>query len=129
MPVRKHSKKRNAIYDCVCSTNTHPTADWVYAQLKPSIPDLSLGTVYRNLSMFKQEGRLVSVGTVNGMERFDANTCPHSHFVCSHCSAVIDVDVPIPDDLIDQVQCGSVSRCELTFHGICKACVTVDAPQ
>ena len=48
MPERKHSKKRDAIYECLRNTTTHPSAEWVYAQLKPTIPDLSLGTVYRN---------------------------------------------------------------------------------
>ena len=127
MAVRKRSRKRDAIYACVCATKTHPTAEWVYGQLKPSIPDLSLGTVYRNLAMFKQEGKIVSVGTVDGMERFDANTVPHPHFVCTHCNAVIDVDVPLPDELIAAVGCGSVHHCELTFYGVCNSCVPVDA--
>ena len=68
MPPRKHSKKRDAIYECVRSTKTHPSAEWVYSRLKPEIPDLSLGTVYRNLAMFKQEGDIISVGTVGGLE-------------------------------------------------------------
>ena len=56
MPAHKRSRKRDAILACVRSTTAHPTADWVYARLKPEIPDLSLGTVYRNLAMFKREG-------------------------------------------------------------------------
>lgn len=127
MAAQKHSKKRDAILQCVRSTKTHPTADWVYAQLRPQIPNLSLGTVYRNLAAFKREGVIASVGVVDGMERFDANTCPHPHFVCTHCNAVIDVDLPTPDALISEVDCGSVSRCELTFLGICNQCVNVDA--
>ena len=127
MPARKRSRKRDAIYECVCATKSHPTAEWVYGQLKPTIPDLSLGTVYRNLAMFRQEGKIVSVGTVDGMERFDANTVPHAHFVCTHCNAVIDVDVPLPEELIAAVDCGSVHHCELTFFGVCKSCVPSDA--
>ena len=61
--LRKHSRKRDAILACLRSTTCHPTAEWVYQQLKPAIPDLSLGTVYRNLSMFKDEGLVISVGT------------------------------------------------------------------
>ena len=53
MAMQKKSRKRDAILACVCSTDTHPTAEWVYTQLKPDIPDLSLGTVYRNLAMFR----------------------------------------------------------------------------
>ena len=72
MTPRKNSKKRGAILECIRSTKTHPSAEWIYTQLKPRIPDLSLGTVYRNLNLFKQEGQLISVGVVNGLERFDA---------------------------------------------------------
>ena len=128
MTARKHSKKRDAILECVRSTKTHPSAEWVYAQLKPQIPDLSLGTVYRNLAMFKQEGIIGSMGVVDGMERFEGSTHPHAHFVCSHCSAVIDVDgIDPPEELCGKVQCGSVRECVLTFTGICNQCVSADA--
>ncbi len=128
MAARKHSRKRDAILACVRATTVHPSAEWVYAQLKPEIPDLSLGTVYRNLALFKQEGLIGSMGVVDGMERFEGNTHPHAHFVCSHCSAVIDVDnVALPAHLIEQVHCGSVRDCVLTFTGICHNCVRVDA--
>ena len=53
--VRKRSKKRDAILACIRETDTHPSAEWIYTRLKPQIPDLSLGTVYRNLSMFREE--------------------------------------------------------------------------
>ena len=123
MAVHKHSKKRDAILECVRSTDTHPTADWVYAQLKPQIPDLSLGTVYRNLAMFKQEGIIGSMGVVDGMERFERNTFPHAHFICHGCSAVIDVEgVDPPEYLGKQIGCGNVQECILTFTGLCNEC-------
>lgn len=128
MANRKHSKKRDAILECVRSTETHPTAEWVYAQLKPQIPDLSLGTVYRNLAAFKQEGIISSVGVVDGMERFEPRTSPHAHFICTHCSAVIDIDAIDPPQMLAQkVHCGTVRECALTFTGICNQCVGVDA--
>jgi len=128
VPVRKHSKKRDAILECIRATDTHPNAEWIYAQLKPQIPDLSLGTVYRNLALLKQEGVIGTMGVVNGMERFERDTHPHAHFICSSCSSVIDVfEVDPPQGLCDQVQCGSVKECVLTFTGICNNCVKVDA--
>ncbi len=128
MVPRKHSKKRDAILDCVRSAKCHPSAEWVYAQLKPQIPDLSLGTVYRNLALFKQEGTIGSMGVVDGMERFEGNTAPHAHFVCGHCGSVLDVEgIEPPQELCEKVDCGAVSQCVLTFHGVCKQCVSVDA--
>ena len=67
----KHFRKRDAILSCLRQTTEHPSADWVYAKLKPEIPDLALGTVYRNLTLFKDQGLITSLGTVGGVERFD----------------------------------------------------------
>ena len=83
MAKRNFSSKRNAIYNAVCGTDTHPSARWVYDKLKPEIPDLSLGTVYRNIALFKDEGKVSVICNVNGEERIDGNTEPHPHFVCN----------------------------------------------
>ena len=74
---RNFSSKRNAIYNTILSTTTHPSARWIYEQLKHDYPDLSLGTVYRNISLFKNEGKVSVVCNVNGEERIDGNTSPH----------------------------------------------------
>ena len=129
MATHKHSKKRDAILECVQSTGSHPSAEWVFAQLKPQIPDLSLGTVYRNLSMFKEEGLIGTMGVVKGMERFERNTEPHTHFICNRCSAVIDVeDLDPPTHLGSSVSCGCVEQCILTFAGICQKCLEENTP-
>lgn len=126
--IRKRSRKRDAILECICATSTHPTAEWVYSQLKPAIPDLSLGTVYRNISMFREEGKIVSVGVVNGLERFDGNTAPHVHFVCQQCGAVLDVgniEVPVQlTSLAEQATGGAVTGCSLSFAGVCQTCLS-----
>jgi Fur family peroxide stress response transcriptional regulator len=88
---RKHSKKRDEILRLIRSTSSHPSARWVYEQLKPIFPRLSLGTVYRNIKACREEGELVSVGVVEGEERFDGKVQPHPHFICSRCGAIIDI--------------------------------------
>ena len=123
----KQFRKRNAILSYLRSTDIHPSADMVYAHLKSEIPDISLGTVYRNLSMFRQQGMIISVGTVGGVERFDGNTEPHVHFVCNDCSAVIDLpQMQVPQQLsqiaMDQMG-GQVDSCQLTFTGRCGQCM------
>ena len=87
--IQRFSKKRQAIYDCLRSTTSHPTADWIYHQLHPDFPDLSLGTVYRNLSQLKNAGLIQSVGVVAGQERFDANISPHTHLICKDKHPII----------------------------------------
>lgn len=90
--MQKRSHKRDAIYEVLCSTKAHPSAEWIYSQVKQDIPDLSLATVYRNLKLFIDIGRAVSIAVVGGQARYDANTKPHPHFICTKCDAVIDID-------------------------------------
>ena len=122
----KHFRKRDAILHCLQQTKAHPSAETLFTQLKPQIPDLAMGTVYRNLTLFKQQGLISSVATVNGVERFDANTTPHVHFICTHCDAVIDLDeMQVPATLSSAAgSCcgGQVSGCQLSFTGICREC-------
>lgn len=124
--VSKHFRKREKILSYLKSTDTHPSAEMVYTRLKPEIPDLSLGTVYRNLSMFKQRGVIASIGAVNGVERFDYNTAPHVHFVCGCCNGVLDMHaIEVPDALLQkaaEVAGGQVEACQVTFNGLCRDC-------
>ena len=127
MEATKQFRKRNAILDYLRHTDTHPSAEMVFHHLKRSIPDLSLGTVYRNLSMFKEKGEITSLGTVNGVERFDGNTAPHVHFVCTGCDAVADLPrIAVPEALNQEVHTqtgGQINMCQLTFIGQCKKCI------
>ena len=122
----KQFRKRNAILACVKCTDTHPSADWVYAQLKPEYPDISLGTVYRNLALFKQQGLIASLGTVSGVERFDGNTNPHVHFICLSCDSIVDLpQMAVPQTLSREAadQTGaSIASCNLSFTGVCNRC-------
>ena len=126
MSPRNYSRKREAILAKIRSTKSHPTADWVFQELREELPDLSLATVYRNISLFKEEGSVVSVGTVSGQERFDGNVLPHGHFVCRQCNAVIDIDTPTDKPEITaylgNIQRFKVDRVDLTAYGLCEDC-------
>lgn len=128
MSIQRHSKKREAILDCVRNTDSHPTAEWVYTQLKPQFPDLSLGTVYRNLAAFKEDGTIASLGVIGGMERFDRELAPHAHFRCQKCGRIIDVEhFHLPEELTAAVDCGRVLESAVMFTGICKECADKSA--
>ena len=123
---QRFSKKREAIYSCLCSTDSHPTADWIYHQLLPSYPDLSLATVYRNLAQMKESGLIQSLGVVGGQERFDAVVQPHTHFVCTRCNTILDLcEVSLPAELVAQAEAASgcrISGTSLRFAGLCPRC-------
>ena len=126
METTKHFRKRDAILSYLQSTKAHPSAETVYAALKPEIPDLSLATVYRNLNHFKNQGLVSSIATVNGTERFDATVEPHVHMICQCCGAVADLDMPIPHTLQRTAEShwgGKIAECHLSFTGTCRNCL------
>ena len=127
---KNYSHKRQAILELLNSTTEHPDAEWIYKKLKEKYPKLSLGTVYRNIAEFKEEGNAASVAVVGGVERIDGNTDAHPHFICKKCNAVIDVQADIPlDELCEQIEkryCMECHRAELTFLGICADCAKKD---
>ena len=126
MEAAKQFRKRNAILACLQGTTSHPSAEMVYEMLQKEHPDISLATVYRNLARFKSQGLVCSVATVRGVERFDATTQPHVHFICSSCDAVIDLpQMEIPESLSAEAEASSgchVQDCRLTFIGLCDKC-------
>lgn len=120
------SRKRAAILAVLQNTKLHPTAEWVYAQLKPEYPDLSLGTVYRNLNRLREKGQAASLGTVGGRERFDGDVSPHAHLVCEKCGAVLDVPARMPEAadfrcIAEETGC-RVRSASLAFRGLCPDC-------
>ena len=123
---KKNSVKREAILDILRATHEHPSADAVYQRLKPDVPDLSLGTVYRNINMFKNEGTVVSVGVVRGQERLDARTENHAHFICNRCGHVADIEgldeKTDLDSLARELVDGEVEGHRITVFGLCGAC-------
>ena len=122
----KQFRKRNAILECLRSTDSHPSAEMVYEMLQAQHPDISLATVYRNLNYFKQQGLVSSIATVKGVERFDANTQDHVHFICENCDAVLDLhQIHLPETMDAQIERSSGCRvcgCRLTFTGLCAEC-------
>ena len=128
MVERKYSAKREEILNLLKSTKTHPGAKWIYELLKLDIADLSLGTVYRNLNIFCEEGLAQSLGVINGEERFDGISESHPHMVCSGCGAVVDLPEAKVDTLIQSCKKLSMETSfnidfhKTTFYGLCKDC-------
>ncbi|MGM9589865.1 MAG: transcriptional repressor [Faecousia sp.] len=126
-PACKQFRKRNAILTCLRQTDQHPSAEMVHEMLQQDHPDISLATVYRNLSLFKRQGLIRSLGTVDGIERFDWNTEPHVHFICSTCSSILDLhQMEVPQQLCGeaaQLSGCRVDICQLLFSGTCRACL------
>ena len=120
--MQRYSHQRERIYEAVCATKEHPTAQMVYDALREEMPKLSLGTVYRNLHQMAEEGRLRELEGV--IARYDADLARHTHARCLCCGRVSDLKMPY-DDMLDRTAAEegwNISGHGLIFSGVCPAC-------
>ena len=121
----KYSRQREAIRTFLCSRRDHPTAEVVYENLRLQFPHISLGTVYRNLSLLVELGEANKFPGPDGFDHFDGNTMPHYHFICNECNAVLDLNFPEIEDLNYRVNKGFdgiITGHSAYFYGKCKNC-------
>ncbi len=121
----RKSKQKETIFKVLQETSCHPTAEWVYEQVKREIPNISLGTVYRNLKIMKQEGAVSKLDLIGTLSRYDGNTQNHYHFRCEQCGYISDVDEPVDKEINERLAHKTgfeVSYHRLEFRGLCKSC-------
>jgi Fur family transcriptional regulator, peroxide stress response regulator len=125
MKMSRKSIQRDAISRVIKNTTSHPGADWVYDEVRKEIPNISLGTVYRNLKLLAQAGEIREIDIPGSASRFDGSTTKHHHLICEKCGLIFDLDEAI--DL--KVEAGifqktgfKVKRRYLKFIGLCSDC-------
>ena len=122
----KYSRQRESIIEYLNNTREHPTADTVYLHVKQEYPNISLGTVYRNLNLLADIGKAIKITTSYGGDRFDGCTKPHYHFCCTRCGRVIDLDL---DELTyinreaEKNFDGIIENHSMLFYGACNDCI------
>jgi len=125
-PVRyRMTRQKRVILEVLKDTTSHPTADWVYEKVRRKIPNISLGTVYRNLNILKNQGEILELSYGKGFSRYDGTPDNHYHFTCESCGKVYDVDCPVAHNLDEEVEAGmgfKVAHHRLEFYGVCKDC-------
>ncbi len=128
MATLKYSRQRESIKEYLGCTTEHPTADTVYLHIKEEFPRISLGTVYRNLNLLADMGEVIKITTPTGGDRFDGNTYPHDHVVCTCCNDIFDL--PVEDDYYKSINDkasqsfdGVVHSHTTLFYGTCKKCL------
>lgn len=126
MATLKYSRQREAIKSFLAGCKNHPTADTIYTCLRQDYPNISLGTVYRNLSLLEDLGEITRISTGTGAEHYDGNTTPHQHFICTRCQRIYDV---MPEDVESVMKVGNsccpgrVEACHINYYGICDNCL------
>lgn len=123
----KRSRQRDAIWQNLMNRYDHPTAETVYMDIKKDFPNISLGTVYRNLSLLSDLGEIQKITTGVGPDRFDGNPQPHCHFQCRTCGDVLDIHFEHQQELTNYAAMnfpGVIEGNSIQFYGLCPSCVT-----
>ena len=122
----KYSRQRESIKENLMNRYDHPTAETVYLDVKKDYPNISLGTVYRNLSLLAELGEIRKLTNYGGADRYDGHIYPHSHFICTECGKIMDLKVEINDALLKEVGdnfSGQIIGCSARFFGLCEDCM------
>ena len=126
MATQKYSRQREAIYNYLQGTKSHPTAETVYQELKKEDPRLSLGTVYRNLNLLYIQGDILKLNCGDGCDRFDATTDEHYHVLCKSCGNVYDISIDTMNHINTLANAsfdGDITGHYIYFTGKCKKCL------
>ena len=118
----RYSPQRDTVYDILKGTKSHPDAEWVYAECQKRIPNISLGTVYRNLKTLAACGLIETLETERQVVHYDADISEHAHFICQQCGRIIDIfDF---GSLKSQLEAEGyeVDSQKMLFYGICRDC-------
>ena len=121
----KYSRQRESIKEFLLSSCEHPTADTVYLNVRQEFPNISLGTVYRNLYLLADLGDAIKITTPNGGVHFDGRIEPHYHFHCNCCGNVIDLDLDqlnFVNEAAGKDFDGTIESHSMMFYGTCKNC-------
>ena len=122
---KRFSKQRQAILDYLSTSDSHPTAETIYTDLKAEIPNLSLGTVYRNLALLHNEKVIEKVDIHNAEARYDADTNLHYHCICERCGSVIDLypqNIDVITPLLESIPRFKANNHSINIYGLCGVC-------
>ena len=121
----RYSRQRALILQALRQNPVHPTAEELYALIKPLEPNISLATVYRNLNLLAAQDLILKFGSLSGTARFDYCTDEHYHFICTNCGKVFDLPAKVASHLLQQASAQSgfdIRSCDLLFQGLCPQC-------
>ncbi len=118
--IRRESKQREAILNVLRHTDSHPTADWVYDEIRKVITNISKGTVYRNLKILRKAGEISELNLSGTVSRYEGGPENHYHFRCEKCGRVFDLEESVNKELDERVAIKPASRSHtinLSFAG------------
>ncbi|MBI5904318.1 MAG: transcriptional repressor [Deltaproteobacteria bacterium] len=131
MKKSRNTRQRGVILDILRRTGAHPTAEMIYRDARKAIPNISLGTVYRNLGFLRDQGVVREIRPNDGgSSRFEGMDTPHAHFHCVGCSGLLDIPLPAALEKLEfpgTERISVISAVDLHVIGSCRECATAGA--
>ena len=123
--IRRETKQRETVLNVLRHTESHPKADWIYDEVRKILPNISKGTVYRNLKLLRDEGKIAELNLGGTVSRYEGNLDNHYHFRCVKCHKIFDLDQPVAqhmDEAVAKRTGFKVFHHQLEFRGVCNTC-------
>ncbi len=121
-----YSRQREIILKTLKSNVVHPTAEYLYAVLKESEPNISLATLYRNLNQLADNDIIKKIDGLELSSHYDHNTHEHYHFICDKCKKVFDISADVAPDIVRKTEQKTgflIKKHDIVFSGLCAECL------
>lgn len=112
--------QKKVILDYLRLVKTHPSAEAIYNATRKKLPQISLGTIYRNLKNLKEKGEILEIPSE--MAHYDGDLSPHSHFICEECRKIFDISEKYYVFQTKKIKVGKINNYQVYFYGKCKSC-------
>ena len=122
----RNTKQREYVLNFLKITKSHPTASDIYDKMKVDFPNLSLGTVYRNLNILIQQKKILKLDFGSTFDHYDGNCEYHSHFICNRCHKIYDIEYDTDNVIkINEMTNHIVEGYQIKYYGICEECLNL----
>ena len=118
--ILRETKQRNLILEIINNSCEHLSAFDIFTTAKEEMPNISLGTVYRNLNLLFENGDIRKIHLNDNIDHFDNIKKEHNHFICLECNKIYDV---FEKQKVNELECGIVMNYEKVYKGICNKCI------
>ena len=116
------TKQTRLIYSIITNSKEHLSAEEIYKSAKKEMPNIAIGTIYRNLNLMIKDGKVRKVEIHNAPDRFDKNIINHDHLICDECGKLKDIIIKNFDKIIEKHSVDNITSYDLNIHYICPEC-------
>ena len=120
------TKQRQAVLRVIRDAEGHLTANEVFDSARVLLPGISFATVYNSLRYLKQEELIGEVRFGTDATRYDRTLERHDHAICNACGKLVDLSLPIPDEILkkgERLSKFKAESIEVVLRGLCPQCV------